>query len=82
MRLLGILVQLRGLSWHQLYSFGDFHKEPYAYTPLPSFVLPSEISSLDMTFVPRLLSYFENLLLVGDEKLHPAQHIFEFLYCL
>lgn len=82
MRLLGILVQLRGLSWHQLYSFGDFNKEPYAYTPLSSFVLPSEISSLDMIFVPRLLSYFENLSLVGDEKLHPAQHFFEFLYCL
>lgn len=82
MRLLGILVQLRGLSRQQLYSSGDFNQEPYALTPLSSFVLPSEISSLDMIFVPRLLSYFENLLLVGDEKLHPDQHIFGFLDCL
>lgn len=81
-RLLGILVQLRGLSRQQLYSSGDFNQEPYALTPLSSFVLPSEISSLDMIFVPRLLSYFENLLLVGDEKLHPDQHIFGFLDCL
>lgn len=82
MRLLGILVQLRGLSWHQLYSFGDFHKEPYSLPLFPHLFFPSDISSLDMIFVPRLLSYFENLLLAGDEKLHPAQHIFEFLYCL
>lgn len=53
-RLLGILVQLRGLSRHQLYSFGDFKQEPYAFTPLSPFVLPSEISSLDVIFVPRM----------------------------
>ena len=55
-RLLGILVQLRGLSRQQLYSSGDFNQEPYALTPLSSFVLPSEISSLDMIFVPRELT--------------------------
>lgn len=77
---LGIRVQLRGLTWHQLYSFGDFDKEPCAYSLHFSFVLPSAISSLDMIFVPRLLSYFENLLLVEGGKLHLTQHIFDFLY--
>ena len=50
-RLLGILVQLRGLSRHQLYSSGDFKQDPYAFTPLSPFVLPSAISSLDVIFV-------------------------------
>lgn len=35
-----------------------------------------------MTFVPQLLSFFENRLLVGDEKCYLTQHIFGLLYSL
>lgn len=68
-------------AWHPLNSFGDFNEEPYISH---SFLIwsPPEITSLDITVVPWLLSYFENPLLVGGEKCYLMQHVFGLLYSL
>lgn len=74
MRLSGILVQLRELTWHHLYSFGDFNQEPYAYTPHFS-LLPRRSVPWIWSLSPSFCLSFENRLLVGDEQLPLAQHI-------
>lgn len=65
---LGILVQLENLPGANLILLETFMKNFDIHIPHFSFGLSPEITSLDMTLVPQLLSYCENPLLVGDGK--------------